>query len=131
MSEWHPALQVEVEETIVDLAQIRLALAKLAGCQSYAEYRLRRGSLAQTPEAVLAFLKRLQRSISAEASEEMTQLEDFARSVGLYDKRDCLHAYDFNVLKEAGLHAKLQEAELPTAQPQVGAASVGGMFAEW
>lgn len=110
-------MQEEVEEHIVALLQTRLELAQLVGSESYAHYRLKGCSLAETPEAVSAYLKRLQASTSSAAASEVRELEKFGLEYSTSFKR--LTDWDRSVIQRGCLSASLHNAGLPVSMVQV------------
>ena len=112
-------VQEDTEQDIVDLLQTRLQLARLAGYTSYAHYRIARDGLAKTPEAVQSYLRRLQQSLLSETSDEMTHLEDFARSCGMYGRNEALRACDRSLVQSMCLREEMQEEGLAGFQFKV------------
>jgi Zn-dependent oligopeptidase len=110
-------VQEEVEEHIVALVQTRLELAQLVGSESYSHYRLKDCSLAQTPEAVSAYLQRLQASASSEAASEVKELEKFGLEYSSSFKR--LTQWDRAAIECGYLSASLRNAGLPVSTVQV------------
>ena len=101
-------MQEEVETQVVSLVRTRLRLAKLVGYRSYADYRLARDSLAQSQEAVLAYLRRRRQAVITAACDEKIELEDFARKLGLYAEGQGMNACDRAMLQHACLTHKLK-----------------------
>lgn len=68
---------------IVEIANTRLALAQLFGKQTYAQKSLYK-TMADTPENVYSLLDRLRDAYMPAAQEEVKELQDYAKSKGLY-----------------------------------------------
>lgn len=68
-----------MEAAIVELAQTRAKLAKLAGRPSYAHMRMQGHSLAQSPAAVSAYVDALHRQLGSAARDDADALVKFAR----------------------------------------------------
>lgn len=77
---------------IVDIVNTRLELANLFGKTTYADKSLHK-TMAETPDAVYNLLNQLRDSYMPAARAEMQELEDFARSEGLYAT---LQPWDFS-----------------------------------
>jgi Zn-dependent oligopeptidase len=106
------SMQEEIEAAVVSLVQTRLRIAQLVGYKSYADYRLARGSLAQTQQAALTYLQRRQYAVASAACDEYTELEDFARKAGMYEAADCMIACDRSLLQQSCLTQKLHHLGL-------------------
>ena len=63
-----------------DIANTRLAIARLMGCSTYAQYRLQY-SMAQTPQRVMDMLEQLKEAYAPAMRQEMHQLAEFAASI--------------------------------------------------
>ena len=58
------------------------------------------------------YLRRRQHALASAACDDYTELEDFARNVGLYKDGECMNACDRGMLQHACLTEKLRLAGL-------------------
>ncbi len=86
----------ENEEVLEEILALRHEKATLLGFKNYAELSLKK-KMAESPEKVVEFLRKLAKASKPKAEEEFQRLKEFAKSLGLKDK---FQAFDFSYYAE-------------------------------
>ena len=86
----------ENDTVLEKILKLRHQKATLLGFKNYAELSLKK-KMASSPEEVLSFLRTLAEKSRPKAQEELKQLQEFARKIGL---KDNLQAFDFSYYAE-------------------------------
>lgn len=81
------------ERILIDIANIRLEIAKLFGKKNFAEYQLQE-TMAGTPQNVLDFLKQLRDAYKEPMLAELAEVEEFAKKIEGPDFK--LEAWDYS-----------------------------------
>ncbi len=66
-------------DILIDIANVRLELARLMGKKNFAEYQLQ-NTMAKTPEAVMEFLGNLRQAYTEPMKAEKKEIEDYAKA---------------------------------------------------
>lgn len=66
-------------DILIDIANVRLEIARLMGKKNFAEYKLQ-NTMAKTPEAVMEFLGNLRLAYTEPMKAEMKEVEDYAKA---------------------------------------------------
>ncbi len=73
------------QDTILEIVKLMQEKAELLGAKSYAHYALQL-RMAETPEQVMSFLKRLMKASKATAVKEVTEVQKLSEDLGFKDK---------------------------------------------
>ncbi len=92
----------ENDKILEEILALRDEKAKLLGFKNYAELSLET-KMAQSPEEVISFLRKLAEKSKPQAEKEYQELNEFAKSIGFNDK---VQAYDFSYYAEKMKKAK-------------------------
>jgi Zn-dependent oligopeptidase len=101
-------LQDAVAGCLVELAQTRSEIAAQTHAPSYMHYRTADCSLAGSPAAVLAYLRRVRQDTWDRAVAEVAELEAQARSLGLLAQGAALASWDVWAVRRSCLDARLR-----------------------